>query len=112
MAWSQFYGTVSGRSRTEAARCGTKDSGLRVFAASKTGALVLDMHHWQGKDCFAVRLIPWCNSKFDEIPLAMGSFVEGEGSPVLRLDDKVVSTYIERQALKIMTGGRSEHSED
>lgn len=105
MAWSQFYGTVKGRARTEAERCGNKDSGLRVFAASKTGAVVVEMRHWQGKDCFEVRLVPWCNSKFDDIPLAMGSFVEGEASPVLRLDDKVVGTYIEAQALKAMTGG-------
>lgn len=103
MAWSQFYGTVKGRASSEAARCGTKDSGLRVFAASKTGAITIDLCHWNGKDCFEVRLVPWCDGKFDDIPLMKGSFVEGENSPVLRLDDNVVQRYIHDQALKAMT---------
>lgn len=103
MAWSQFYGEIKGRARTEAARCGNKDSGLRCFAASKTGAVVTTFRHWNGKDCFEVRLVPWCNSKFDDIPLLTGHFIEGEASPVLRLDDKTVDAYIHKKAMEVMT---------
>jgi hypothetical protein len=103
MAWSQFYGEIKGRARTTAERVGDKDSGLRVFAASKTGGFHIRMQHWDGKDCFELRIVPWCDSKFPEIPLVTGHFVEGENSPVLRLDDGAVSKYINRRALEAMT---------
>lgn len=103
MAWSQFYAEIKGRSRTSAARCGNKESGIQAFVASKTGAFSVNMNHWNGKDVFEVRIVPWCNSKFDEIPLLTGHFVEGESSPVLRLDDKTVQQYIHRKAMEVMT---------
>lgn len=103
MAWSQFYAEIKGRSRTVAARCGDKDSGIQAFVASKTGAFSVRMRHWNGLDCFEVRLVPWCDGKFDEIPLLSGHFKEGENSPLLRLDDSVVNDYIHKKALEAMT---------
>lgn len=103
MAWSQFYAEVKGRSRTAAARCGNKETGVQAFVASKTGAFSVHMRHWNGLDCFEVRLVPWCNSKFDEIPLLSGHFKEGENSPLLRLDDSVVNDYIHKKALEAVT---------
>lgn len=103
MAWSQYYAEIKGRARTSAERVGNKDSGIRAFVASKTGAIVTTFRHWDGKDCFEVRIVPWCDSKFDEIPLLTGSFVEGENSPVLRLDDNIVDAYIHKRALEVMT---------
>lgn len=103
MAWSQFYAEIRGRSRTSAERVGNKESGIRAFVASKTGAFVVTMRHWNGKDCFEVRIVPWCDSKFEDIPLLVGSFKEGKESPILRLDDRVVSQYIHDKALEGMT---------
>lgn len=103
MAWSQFYAEIKGRSRTPATRCGNKDSGIQAFVASKTGAFLVKMENYGGKDVFEVRIVPWCNSKFDEIPILTGNFVEGENSPVLRLDDKTVQQYIHDNALEVMT---------
>ena len=103
MAWSQFYGTVKGRASSNAARCGTKESGLRVFAASKTGAMVVYMYHREGKDCFEARLVPWCDGRFADVHLFTGHFVPGEESPVLRLNDSVVQQHVHAAALKVMT---------
>lgn len=103
MAWSQFYGEVKGRARTAAARSGTDDSGLRVFAASKTGAFVIHMVREQGHNAFAVRVVPWGDSNFQEILLCTGRFVEGDNSPVLRLDNKLVRSHIETEAYRSMT---------
>lgn len=102
MAWSQFYGWLKGRAVTEATRVGNKDTGLQVGAASKTGAITVKMLHWNGVDCFEIRLVEWGESKFDDIPLARGSFVKGEGPPIIMLDDAVVRAHVEREALRAM----------
>jgi hypothetical protein len=102
MAWSQFYGWVKGRAVSEATRVGNKDTGLGVGAASKTGAIIVRMLHWQGQDCFEIRLTEWGESKFDDILLAKGSFVKGEGPPVIVLDDATVRAHVEREALRAM----------
>lgn len=56
---AHFYGTLVG-SRGEASRLGTKNSGLRVTAASWDGAICTVLyrdHH--GRDCAHVEMIPW-----------------------------------------------------
>lgn len=56
MAWSHFYGTVKGKDNTtEASRLGTADSGLRVEACSKQGAITVRLQsHHDGRDRFWV----------------------------------------------------------
>lgn len=103
MAWSQFYGKLRGRSQTEATRCGTKDSGLSMVAASKTGAITVKLWHRDGKDYFDIRVTDWGSSRFYGIPLAIGHFPKGEGKPVIRLDEPTVRAHVEREALKAMT---------
>ena len=56
---SHFYGTLKG-TRGEAARCGSKSSGITTTAASWAGAITVRL--WQdetGRDCFSVEQIPW-----------------------------------------------------
>jgi hypothetical protein len=103
MAWSQFFGKVTGRSSTAGTRVGTKDSGLSMLAASKTGAITVELRHWQGKDYFELRFIEWGDSKFEDIPLLTGHFVQGEGAPVLHLHEPTVRAHVEREALKALT---------
>ena len=103
MAWSEFFGKIRGRSATEATRCGTKDSGLSMVCASKTGDITVRMSHWGGRHCFEIKLTDWGSATFDEITLARGSFVGGEAPPVLMLDDAVVRAHVEREALKALT---------
>lgn len=57
---SHFYGTLKG-TRGEATRCGSKSSGLRVVAASWSGAIAVLVWHDDatGRDCFSVEQIPW-----------------------------------------------------
>lgn len=103
MAWSQFYGWVKGRAETRASRCGDRDSGLHLLAASKTGAVTVELRSWGGKNCFHIALVEWGDSKFDDIVLARGSFTEKEGKPVVILDDALVRAHVEREALIAMT---------
>jgi hypothetical protein len=58
---SHFYGTVGGQSSGEATRRGSKNSGLRVAAASWQGAVYVYLFHDEGtgKDCYRVELGPW-----------------------------------------------------
>lgn len=68
---SHFYGTMKG-SRGEATRCGTKKSGLRVTAASWSGAIEVYLTiDGDGRDCFEVRQRPWQGQGVGEI-LARG----------------------------------------
>lgn len=103
MAWSQFYGWVKGRAQTRASRVGNKDSGLSLLAASKTGAITVELCCWQDKNCFEIRFVEWGDSKFEDILLARGSFTQGEGPPVIHLQDDMVRAHVEREALKAMT---------
>lgn len=103
MARSQFYGKLRGRSQTEATCCGTKDSGLSMVAASKTGAITVKLWHRDGKNYFDIRVTDWGGSAFDDVPLAVGHFPEGEGNPVIQLDEPTVRAHVEREALKAMT---------
>lgn len=103
MAGSQFYGWLKGRAVTEATRVGDKDSGLSMVAASKTGAITVKLWHRHGKDYFDIRVTDWGGSAFDAVPLAVGHFPEGEGNPVIQLDDPTVRAHVEREALKAMT---------
>lgn len=102
MAWSQFYGKLRGRSQTEATRCGNKDSGLSMVAASKTGAITVKLWHAGGKNFFQVRITDWDGAAFDDIPIATGSFPVGEGNPEIHLPDEVVRAHVEREALRAM----------
>ncbi len=52
---SHFYGTVRGQSSGEATRRGSKNSGLRVAAASWQGAVYVYLFH----DDYRVELGPW-----------------------------------------------------
>jgi len=102
MAWSEFYGKVQGRAG-EAARCGNKDSGLQMVAASKTGAIRVKMWHSNGVNHFSVRITDWGYPEFDDIPLAEGTFPVDEGEPVVRVGDEVTRKHVEREALRAMT---------
>lgn len=55
---SHFYGTLQG-SRGKATRCGTKNSGMDVTAASWEGAVQVEMYEQQGMDCVRISVIPW-----------------------------------------------------
>lgn len=103
MARSQFYGRLRGRSQTEATRLGTKDSGLRMVAASKTGAITVELWHRDGKDYFDIYVTDWGGSRFDNISLATGHFPKDKGNPVIQLDEPTVRAHVEREALKAMT---------
>ena len=107
MAWSQFFGSVRGSSQTDATRCGNKDSGLSMVAASKTGAITVKLSHWGGRHCFEIVLTSWGSSRFEDILLARGSFPVGDGNPIFLMPDETVRAYIsnhvEREALKVMT---------
>jgi hypothetical protein len=103
MAWSEFYGKIRGRSSTEATRCGNRDSGLSMVAASKTGAITVKMWYAGGKHFYQVRLTDWGSSNFDDIPLATGSFPTDEkGVPEIHLPDDIVRAHVEREALRAM----------
>jgi hypothetical protein len=58
---SHFYGTVRGQSSGEATRRGSRNSGLRVTAASWQGAVYTYLWHDDetGKDHYRVELGPW-----------------------------------------------------
>lgn len=55
---SHFYGTLKG-ARGEATRCGSKNSGLRVVAASWKGAIEVLLYEDDGVDKFVITEIPW-----------------------------------------------------
>ena len=57
---SHFYATARGQAG-EATRRGSKNSGLRVTAASWQGAVYTYLWHDDetGKDCYRVELGPW-----------------------------------------------------
>lgn len=61
---SHFYGTVDGRAKTQATRCGTKNSGITTQAASWTGAVRTRLWHEEstGTDMCEVSMIPWHGS--------------------------------------------------
>jgi hypothetical protein len=56
---AHFYGTVSGKARSQASRLGSKSSGLRTVAASWQGAVAVDLYERDGLDCAQITLIPW-----------------------------------------------------
>ena len=56
---AHFYGTVSGKARSQASRLGSKNSGLRTVAASWQGAVAVDLYQHDGRDFAQVTLIPW-----------------------------------------------------
>jgi len=55
---AHFYGTLKGQ-RGEAARLGTKLSGLKTIAASRQGAVRVYLWEKDGRDWCEVALIPW-----------------------------------------------------
>ena len=56
---SHFYGTLQG-SRGQATRCGTKNSGMEVVAASWNGAVRISLHTSDdGTDYYTVVLDQW-----------------------------------------------------
>lgn len=57
---SHFYGTLQG-SRGQATRCGTKNSGMEVVAASWAGGIRTVLYvDDQGRDCYRVEQVAWC----------------------------------------------------
>ena len=56
---SRFYGIVSGQSKTEATRRGSKKSGLTTTAASWSGAVRVEMWDNNGTDWCRVEFIEW-----------------------------------------------------
>ena len=61
---SHFYGTVTGKAKTQASRCGTKSSRLETIAASWQGAVKVSLSHDEttGRDKASVELMPWHGS--------------------------------------------------
>lgn len=69
---AQFFGEVEGQ-RGAASRLGSKDSGLRVVAASWQGAIKVRLQHRSdGKDHFTVEQTPWSNGAGCNQVLASG----------------------------------------
>ena len=59
---SHFYGTIQGN-RGEATRCGTKNSGINVYAAGWAGCIHTTLYLGSdGLDYFRVWLEPWSSS--------------------------------------------------
>ena len=58
---SHFYGKLQGSARSEATRCGTKDSGLTAWVASWRGAVRSEVYlrESDGVDCVRVSVEPW-----------------------------------------------------
>lgn len=67
---SHFYGTLQG-SRGEATRCGTKQSGITTYAASRAGAICVDVYEENGVDRFVVVQVPWAGNGIAK-PIARG----------------------------------------
>lgn len=63
---SHFYGTLQG-SRGEATRCGTKNSGMEVHAASWSGAIQVRLYVKDGVDYAIVRKVRWYGSGEEKI---------------------------------------------
>lgn len=61
---SHFYGTIRGKAKTAATRCGTKASRLETIAASWQGAVKVSLSHDEttGRDMASVELMPWHGS--------------------------------------------------
>ena len=56
---SHFYGTLKGN-RGQATRCGTKNSGITVVAASWKGAVRIELFQdAAGNDYYRIHHIPW-----------------------------------------------------
>jgi hypothetical protein len=63
---ARFYGTVQGN-RREATRCGSKQSGLEVNAASWSGSIAVRLYvNEQGENCFLVSQERWHGSGVSE----------------------------------------------
>ena len=57
---STFYGTLRGKARTIATRCGTKRSGIEAVAASWKGAVMVRMYvNENGTELFEVVMQQW-----------------------------------------------------
>lgn len=56
---SHFYGIVRGQAKTEATRTGSKNSGLGMTAASRQGAVTVELREVDGKDWVMICLTPW-----------------------------------------------------
>ena len=57
---SHYYATIprSARRTVPTAR-GHKSTGIAAEVASYKGAIIVELHHEDGKDCFTVCRIPW-----------------------------------------------------
>jgi hypothetical protein len=58
---SHFYGTLTGKAKTTATRCGTKNSGIVTYAASWGGAISVRVYYDErtGTDRYTVTQEPW-----------------------------------------------------
>ena len=57
---STFYGTLRGKARTIATRCGSRGSGITTTAASWKGAVVVRMYtNDNGTELFEVVMAQW-----------------------------------------------------
>ena len=77
---AHFFGTVTGKAKTQASRCGTKASRLETIAASWQGAVKVSLSHddTTGQDIASVELMPWHGS---------GTFRVLYRGPILRACD-------------------------
>ncbi len=75
---AHFYGGVTGKSRTEATRLGTKNSGLKVFANGWHIGLTAHITHngVTGKDEITVYITDGSGGGGEH--KCLGTFVEGE----------------------------------
>ncbi len=56
---SHFYGTIDGQSKTQATRCGSRESGLVTHCASHEGAIRCETFIKNGIDWVYVEKKPW-----------------------------------------------------
>lgn len=56
---AHFFGTVTGRAKVDATRCGTRNSGLETVAASLGGCIHVRLSHRDGEDYATVTMEPW-----------------------------------------------------
>lgn len=96
---SHFYGTLKGN-RGEATRCGSKDRGMLVHAASWEGAVCARVFHDEetGKDWAYVRLTDW-HGRGQHRELYNGP-VDGSTPPLLDDISRMILPVVDETANK------------
>jgi len=91
---SHFYGTLQGN-RGETTRCGTKNSGITIYAAGWGGAIRVDVSHDErdDTDSYEVYLVPWHSSGGQSRHLAGGVLSSrGETKALITRNECVLRT--------------------